>query len=322
MCGIIGFYRIGQKAELPDIEDVVGALVECSTRGSQATGFYSPTTGTVKSAVRADKFCDANRDNIQRAIEAGVMVGHCRAASWGFKNRYASPERNENNHPHEGERYVLVHNGIYQNAPEVKGYKYKGECDSELALSYVETFGIEKALTLMDKADAYSLVIFDKKTEHLYLYRHGNPMIIGLTKTGMLLFGSTSQIIINMCADRTVFGFSVCDSVPFFSTKEDHLYSIVPGKGLALDQIIDPAKSIYVARHQKGAEILDFAGWEEAKKPKPAPVNVRAKDEFNRGNVEEYYPAWVDEIYLAIGGGVARFSAPLTRMGQTTLFAN
>lgn len=239
MCGIYGFYRLNaDNHKRLDFERVVNSFEETMLRGKDATGFYSPSTGTVKDGVEASKFCEEHKKVIKKAIEDGIMVAHCRASTTGFRNKYAGPAINHNNHPHEGKRFVLVHNGIYKHLPPLKKYKYKGECDSELALSYVETFGVTEAIKMMSRSDSYSLVIFDKDTKDMYFYRESNPLIWCIDRdTETLMFASTAGILDESVDKESLWGLSSPKCSPFQHTHENALYRVNTGVIEQLEEI-------------------------------------------------------------------------------------
>jgi len=121
-----------------------------------------------------------------------VIIMHTRAKTQG------SPlmPHNVNNHPlvSNSQFYVLVHNGMIWDSDKVKGYKYRGECDSEHILANIEVYGLSKGL----KRTAGSLAIILKKMEndYLYLYRNNNPLDIVYLAKEQLLIGASSDIYI------------------------------------------------------------------------------------------------------------------------------
>jgi predicted glutamine amidotransferase len=197
VCGIVGFIRKNVRRTI-DPQSIEAAFVECEKRGRDATGYYYFAGG--KGVLRkkdedATDFTKGNKSELKViADSAKFMIGHCRAATYGRGNM-AFASNNENNHPFEGKRWVLVHNGMIKESPEIKDYKYAGDCDSEIILSYLETWGID-GLHKLSKDDSFSLVIYDKKENKVYFIRNKNPMLFAYDSSDQIVyFGSTDEIV-------------------------------------------------------------------------------------------------------------------------------
>lgn len=197
MCGLLGWFQLEETNERMQTESLIKALKECSTRGLDATGFYTPNLGVLKFPVGAYEMATSKKDVLQTLAKETLVIGHCRSASHGKeKGVWASRDKNENNHPHEGKRWVVVHNGWFGSLPKIKGYEYKGECDSEIFLSWLETFGLQKALEMQCTDDKYAVVIYDKEEKKLYFYRHTNPLCYTYDfERKAIVWGSTLKIV-------------------------------------------------------------------------------------------------------------------------------
>lgn len=229
MCGIVGWIRFEHGGSPIDKDDFIKAMIETATRGTDATGVFTPEHGVVKAPLSAKLFLENHENDIDGWLKSDVFIGHCRAATSGFRGTRAEASNNNNNHPHEGERYVLVHNGYYGSLPIIKGYAYKGECDSELALSFIETFGIEEALSLMQDIDGFSLVVYDKQEKLVHFYRNKNPLVYAIDyDKKALLFASTSTIVNHLASYKEMWGMCVQHTTPFYHTDENDLYTVVP----------------------------------------------------------------------------------------------
>lgn len=245
MCGIVGWVRFDKHGAPVEPDELSEALLETSTRGTDATGIYTVSGGVVKAPMNAKMFVVQHNSKLAEWAKSPVFIGHCRAATSGFRGGRAEASNNNNNHPHEGERYVLVHNGHYSNLPTIKDYKYRGECDTELALSYIETFGLEEGISMMQDCDGFSLVIYDKQENKVYFYRHKNPLVYVIDyEKKALLFGSTGTIIGHLASVREIWGMCVQHSTPFYSTDEDTLYEVVPAEGASVGKPIKLMKYI------------------------------------------------------------------------------
>jgi len=234
VCGIVGFIKLdkNKKGQI-SYEDMSNAFIETEKRGMGATGFFSTATGVVKDGIPGSHFVKKFDKELKEALSSDVLIGHCRAATSGIYGKDAPASKNENNHPHEGTRFVLVHNGHFSNLPLIKGYKYKGNCDSEIPVSYFETWGVEKSIPMFSKTDGFSLVIYDKKDGIVYFYREANPLEFTVdSKLGLVAFGSTTDIIREMSDFDEKYGFESLTQGPIFSTHANHLYVVKPEKGL------------------------------------------------------------------------------------------
>lgn len=266
MCGIVGYVKMEPRNRKEiHFENLDFAFGETMSRGRQATGFYTPITGVVKDGISADEFFKKHPDEIKAALKSPVFIGHCRAATTGFRSGDSTSSNNNNNHPHEGERFVLVHNGHYNSLFELKDYNYKGNCDSELALAYIETFGPIRGIQLMPKTDNFSLVFYDKKEKRVYFYRESNPLVYAINReTGHLLFGSTSHIIMELVDTKKLFGLRFATSLtPCYATDEHELYSFKPGEDIEKTKIDLPscrydAEKLFTDEEKKLVKIPEY----------------------------------------------------------------
>jgi asparagine synthetase B (glutamine-hydrolysing) len=260
MCGILGYIRYNTKNRNQiSAEQATEAFRESSLRGREASGLYTPETGVLKGSEPGEDFCHKINKKLKIALASDVFIGHTRTATTGFWGGASPASNNDNNHPHEGKKFVLVHNGYFSHIPPVKNYKYRGNCDSELALSYVETFGIKRGIELMSKDDKFSLVIFDKAEGKMYWYRESNPLIYCVDNyAGLILFGSTTDIALAMCAMRDIAGFNVEDASPPYSTMENELYTLAPGTGCISHERIQLRLADYALQNMPEAKQLDI----------------------------------------------------------------
>lgn len=242
MCGHLGWFQLEESETVGySPETFKKGLIECATRGLDAVGFYSPDIGLRKFPIGAYEFAHKEKETLEFVAMQRIVIAHCRAASHG-KNVFASRDNNENNHPFEGDRFVIAHNGYFGNLPKVKGYQYKGECDSERFLSYLETFGLTTALKMQMDSDKYAVVIYDKVTNKIYWYRHNNPLVFTYdTVRKSIVWGSTSKIISEMDDEVVVnHGIKSSGQGTIWSMLEDALYTIGDDGDFTLEAKIQP----------------------------------------------------------------------------------
>ena len=183
MCGIVA--GIGKKIEKKYIR--LG-LLATQSRGTDATGVFQPGVGIIKNGEEASKFVKSDLfDSV--AESCNMFIGHCRQGTHG------SEKDNNNNHPMEGEKFILVHNGIVQ-MKDREDYTYKGECDSERILSYLEMEkDPEKAFgSIHGQA---SLVFTDKKDGNSFMvWRNTAPLVTAFNKKKQQLFVASTEVIL------------------------------------------------------------------------------------------------------------------------------
>lgn len=338
MCGIVGFIKLDKdNKENLQFEQVAEAFVETSSRGKQATGFYSPLTGVIKMNKEAAEFVDAKEPEIKKAIKSGLMIGHCRIATGGFDKHESPPSIMANNHPHEGKRYILVHNGHFGHLPKIKKYKYNGNCDSELALSYVETFGIKDGLALLSKQDGFSLVIYDKEEEITYFFRESNPLVWSFdTKTGCMIFGSTVAIIDQLSEAVDTFGLNLSSALMPVSTQENHLMSVTQEGVIERHGEIKLRLTDHVLRNLADEvknkmdlesffdvpiyQTPSYLGSRHGSFPYSGSISERAihrQGGMSRGS-EDSSPGATPRVFTTIRAGLLRFHGPLVGPGDTT----
>jgi glucosamine 6-phosphate synthetase-like amidotransferase/phosphosugar isomerase protein len=170
MCGIAGIIPLSKDVTPEMILEVSKhLLLENMTRGRDASGFASWNTVTnkiliCKQAEEAKTFIT----NLTLDHVRGPSMIHCRAKTRG------DPSDFQNNHPMFGEKFCIVHNGMVHTMKNLEGYTYKGICDTEVLLSYIEKFGVRGAMPQIDGSAA--VAIMSPSDKKFYLYRHTSPI--------------------------------------------------------------------------------------------------------------------------------------------------
>lgn len=129
-------------------------------------------------------------DDIGVWVEGEVALGHCRLSILDLSLSGHQPMVSLSG------RYVLAFNGeIYNHAAlrvdqELRGWRFAGHSDTEILLSLIEDFGLEKSLAKC--VGMFAIVVWDRKTRSLQLARDRfgeKPLYYGWHK-GCFLFGS------------------------------------------------------------------------------------------------------------------------------------
>ena len=180
MCGIIGY--VGKK----DVVDVLlDGLKALEYRGYDSAGIAllnKEKVQIIKSVGRISNLEDKIKN--EKIIDSDIGIAHTRWATHGGVTE-------ENAHPHKVNRVTIVHNGIIENAKELKdklikkGYKFNGETDSEVIAALIDSYykkdptkAIEKAIA--ELKGSYALgIIFDDQNK-LYATRCESPLILGV----------------------------------------------------------------------------------------------------------------------------------------------
>jgi glucosamine--fructose-6-phosphate aminotransferase (isomerizing) len=159
-------------------------------------------------------------------LTKNIALGHTRWATHGKVE-----ERNTHPHVSNSGRFVLVHNGIFENYLEVKkelqkkGYKFYSETDTEVFVNWLESevgksknvFKIFESLVKKVRG-ANAFVVLDKETENIFLFKNGSPLFVGKSKTDFYISSDMSVF-----PGDVEYFYEVKDkeslSLEFFSTK-------------------------------------------------------------------------------------------------------
>lgn len=188
MCGVAG--ALCHKPEA--LGHVITALERLEYRGYDSAGVAVATSQGVEVA-RSSGMLAQLRARIPATFgQATVAFGHTRWATHG-------PATENNAHPHRSGKVVLVHNGIIENhkqlVGDLTGWQASSDTDSErvaaaLDASYARSG--DPMVALMEVAGRlegmYALVVaFDDRPDHLFIARHGSPLVVGEGPVGFLV---------------------------------------------------------------------------------------------------------------------------------------
>ena len=197
MCGITGIIKKkGKPITTSEFHDFLGMLVDAQARGRQATGvlyvFEDGSTFVLKSGVIADKAVDFIP--FRRGLRA--ILGHTRASTGGVVTDSI------NNHPHESENWILIHNGTCDSSLTYNQLSCKGRCDTE---KFIRTFEYNnktneytditklvcESLGLM--SGGWSLGFIHKPTGRLFLTTNGKNPLYCVNFGEGIMFGSSEN---------------------------------------------------------------------------------------------------------------------------------
>jgi glucosamine--fructose-6-phosphate aminotransferase (isomerizing) len=201
MCGIVGHIGDGNSVQL-----VLEGLKRLEYRGYDSSGVcFRNEFGQLTLYKKTGKL--HNLKSLLRGVnlESRSCVGHTRWATHGVVN-------DENSHPHLNDFISIVHNGIIENASELKkgllaeGVVFKSETDSEVFLGCVY-YCIRQGMTLFEavsqsfqKVEGNSAFVIQKKdSEEILAIKRGAPLVCGLnSETNEVMVSSDPYALIGM----------------------------------------------------------------------------------------------------------------------------
>ncbi len=204
MCGIVGY--IGNKHNGTDV--VYAGLQTLEYRGYDSAGiaFIGPDkqahvvkqVGQVKNLRTEDEL---------PAKGVSLAVGHTRWATHGLPNV-------KNAHPHfnQDQTIFVVHNGIIENAPELRnmleaeGYTFVSQTDTEVIPHLIDShlkrhksFAAAFSAALRDLQGAYAIAaIYTKDPDTLYAARLSSPLVVGVGAKEFIVASDPSAIVEHM----------------------------------------------------------------------------------------------------------------------------
>ncbi len=184
MCGIVG-YRGPQNAIGPVLE----GLTRLEYRGYDSAGVSYKRGSELELLKKEGKIDNLKLLVAEKKPHSNTAIGHTRWATHGAVN-------DVNAHPHINDSFAIVHNGIIENARELKedlqkeGYTFLTQTDTEVFLALVTTFykqiqsvpkAILKAFATVEGNSAF--VVMSKENDNLYAIKRGAPLVCGDNKT-------------------------------------------------------------------------------------------------------------------------------------------
>ena len=195
MCGIIGY--IGSKNP-KDI--LVEGLKNLEYRGYDSAGIALKGTKDIQIIKSVGRIKNLEEEIKKESLIDSVMgIAHTRWATHGCVNT-------TNAHPHQVGRITLVHNGIIENAKELKdelikeGIKFKSETDTEVVAALLDILYEDDIVAAINKMikmlkGSYALGILVEGKDELYALRKDSPLIIGIGDNEHFIASDIAAII-------------------------------------------------------------------------------------------------------------------------------
>jgi glucosamine--fructose-6-phosphate aminotransferase (isomerizing) len=201
MCGIVGYVGIRPAARI-----LVEGLARLEYRGYDSAGIavaHRKALRTTKAVGRVDDLRAAIGDD---PSPGKVGIAHTRWATHGEPS-----ERNAHPHSDATGRIAVVHNGIVENADELRakliadGVVFVSDTDTEVlphliarAAADDESRSLEEAVreALRVVEGTYGLVVLDaKRPEELVVARNGSPIVLGLGDGEMFVASDVAALV-------------------------------------------------------------------------------------------------------------------------------
>jgi glucosamine--fructose-6-phosphate aminotransferase (isomerizing) len=189
MCGIY-LYKSINKTNAEGV--VLDGLKNLEYRGYDSWGMASLD---LENNLRLNKFVGKVSENNFVTMESGLAMGHTRWATHGKVTE-------ENSHPHisNSKRYVVIHNGIFENYLEQKNVlekqniKFYSQTDTEVIANMLEQEPLAKVFRRVKGSNA--LIVLDTKTNKVTMAKNGSPLHVGVNTVGDIFVSSDLNIIL------------------------------------------------------------------------------------------------------------------------------
>ena len=198
MCGIVGY--IGRRDAIPVLLEGLRSL---EYRGYDSAGLaviYRNRLQVTKTAGRVQNL----RDQVNDRAKATIGIAHTRWATHGEPNDI-------NAHPHTDTagRIAVVHNGIIENAEQLRdaltkrGVTLVSDTDTEalahmIAAEATGEVSLEDAVrrVLRHVAGTYGLVVLDTQNPNeLVVARNGSPIVLGIGASEMFVASDVAALV-------------------------------------------------------------------------------------------------------------------------------
>ncbi len=192
MCGIVGYVGKHNPKDF-----LLEGLKTLEYRGYDSAGIAlknNEETQIIKSVGKI-KFLEEKVNN-SLLIDSKIGIAHTRWATHG------APTEN-NAHPHCVGKVTIVHNGIIENAREIKDklkVNFNSDTDTEVAAALIDYYydgdeisAISKAVT--ELTGSYAFGILFEGSDKLYAVRKGSPLIIGINDKENYIASDITAII-------------------------------------------------------------------------------------------------------------------------------
>ena len=195
MCGIIGY--IGEKNP---VDILINGLKCLEYRGYDSAGIALKEKDEIEVIKSVGKIANLEEKLKQEKIlPSHLGIAHTRWATHGRPTE-------QNAHPHTVGNVTLVHNGIIENAEELReklkkeGVIFRSETDTEVVAALINKYYKNDPVEAINEAlkevkGSYALGILLKDSDNLYAIRKDSPLIVGIGKEENFIASDIAAII-------------------------------------------------------------------------------------------------------------------------------
>jgi glucosamine--fructose-6-phosphate aminotransferase (isomerizing) len=196
MCGIVGY--AGNQEAVPIL---IEGLARLEYRGYDSAGVAVLTRAGLKVHKAAGKIRQLE-SSLPRRLRGNLAIGHTRWATHGEPN-----DRNAHPHVDCSGRIALVHNGIIENAAELRaqleaaGHVLRSDTDTEVLAHLIEAAGedeLDRALrrALAAVQGTYGVAVIDERHPgRVVAARNGSPIVIGVGEREMFVASDVAALV-------------------------------------------------------------------------------------------------------------------------------
>lgn len=199
MCGIVGY--VGHRDATPILLE---GLHRLEYRGYDSAGIAVVDRGRLrvtKAAVRVDEL----RALVGDGYPSNIGLAHTRWATHGEPT-----ERNAHPHVDSSGRVAVVHNGIIENADQLRakliaeGISFASDTDTEVLAHLIAARVLDGAESLEDAVrsalweveGAYGIVVLDARDpDELVVARNGSPIVLGIGNSEMFVASDLAALV-------------------------------------------------------------------------------------------------------------------------------
>jgi len=196
MCGIVGY--IGSREAVPILLE---GLHRLEYRGYDSAGLALIRAGALKVYKAAGRVRNLET-LLPKRIKSRIGIAHTRWATHGEPT-------DANAHPHvdADERLAIVHNGIIENAAqlrarlEAQGIEFRSETDTEVLahlIARIDADSLEERVrcALREVQGTYGLAVVDAEfPDRIVIARNGSPVLIGIGEREMLVASDAAALV-------------------------------------------------------------------------------------------------------------------------------
>ncbi len=205
MCGIIGI-----ASNEPVANKILSGLKRLEYRGYDSAGISIKKNDLILERKTHGKLSNLINSLESNSIDGSIGIGHTRWATHGVPS-------DRNAHPHSSAKVSLVHNGIIENASELKkdlikgGYEFLSDTDSEVITALITNLldngkthieAVKETIKMLEGSYALAIIFTDLEGT-LIGAKNGSPLVAG--SNGISHFLGSDSLALTSLANRVCY---------------------------------------------------------------------------------------------------------------------